>query len=527
MKELNLAIEHLLVQLHGIWVRRRYIILTAWLFCPLGWYVVYQLPPTYEASAKVYFDTQTILEPLLQGLTVTTNSQQQVQALARTVLTRPNLENVAKKVDLDAAALSPAEYERLIDKLEENLKLRTDSNLRSASNIYTLTYFHEDPRMALKVVQEMLNVFIESRLGNSRSDQQSAERFLSAQIADYELRLLDAERKRSEFRRNQMSLLSGGEANYYGRITSQESLVAQTQLEVQELEVRQANLRRDIQNLSSMSRDGRAPETQFDARISEGKARLDELKMRFTDNHPDVIEVSRLIERLEKQRDDELALIREASGANGDRSALMQSTLYENLVTTLSQLDGEIASRKLRIKSIQENIESLRSQLHLIPQIEAEYAALNRDYEINKSNYEELLARRESAEMARKVDASESQSQFRVIEPPRVPLEPSGPKRVLFYTIVLFMGVAAGIAIAFLRNLISPVLSNPLQLKAIADFPIFGIISHIDKAAIVRQNRLHLLFFVILSGMLFMAYLVLIGNEIFAGKLAATLTRFL
>lgn len=524
MKELNQAIEQLLIQLHGIWIRRRYIIITAWLFCPVGWYYVYNMPPVYQANARVYFDTQTILEPLLRGLTVSTNSQQQVQALARTVLTRPNLEKVARNADLDKNAPTTAEFEKIINALERNLRLNFGG--RGGTNIYTLTYANKNPDIALRVVQEMMNVFIESRLGTSRADQQSAERFITAQINDYEQRLVDAERKRSEFRRNQMDMLSGGEASYYGRISAQEQLLVQTQLEVQELEIRRDGLRQELRNLTSMSQEGRQPVTQFDERIKLSNARLDDLLMRFTDNHPDVIEITRLIERLEQQRDDELTMLREL-GSAADNSLLMQSGVYESLITAMSQIEGEIGSRALRINVIEESIATLRSKMHLIPQIEAEYAALNRDYEINKSNYELLLSRREAAEMSRRVDSSESELKFRIIDPPRVPMEPAGPDRISFYTVVLFFGVGAGVALALLRNLISPVLTNSLQLRSISNFPVFGIISHTNKQTIVRQVRLHFVYFVLLSGMLVSAYVGLVANEVLYGKPAAMLSRVL
>ena len=527
MKELNLAIEQLMIQLHGIWIRRRYIIITAWLLCPIGWYHVYKMPPVYQAEARVYFDTQTILEPLLRGLTVSTNQQQQVQALARTVLTRPNLEKVARQADLDRNAPTAQEFERLIDGLERNIALRFNARGRHSDNIYTLHYTNSDPRVALRVVQEMLNVFIESRLGSSRADQIQAERFLNEQIADYERRLIAAERRRSEFRRNQMNLLSGGEASYYARISNQESLLAATMLEIQELEIRLAGARRELENLTSMGNEGRMPATQFDSRIAEQQDRLDQLLMRFTENHPDVIETSRLLERLKQQREDELALLRQLGSGGANNPALMQSTLFERMVTMVSELEGEIASRKLRASAIEQQITNLRSSLHLIPEIEAEYAALNRDYEINKSNYEALLSRREAADMARRIDATESDLQFRVIDPPRVPMLPAGPNRLLYYTAVLFLGVGAGVGIALLRNLLSPVLTNTLQLRSISNYPVFGVVSHTNKNAIVRQMRLHFLYFVLLSGLLFSAYLALVGNEILVGKPAAMLSRVL
>lgn len=527
MKELNHAIEQLLIQLHGIWIRRRYVIITAWLICPAAWFFVYKMPPVYQADARVYFDTQTILAPLLQGLTVNRNAQMEVQALSRIVLTRPNLENVARKTDLGKVALSTKEFERVVDELERKIKLTVQGGQREA-NIYTISYENSNPQLALSVVQEMLNVFIETRLGTNRADQLSAERFITAQIEEYELRLIEAERKRSEFRRNQMMVLEGGEANYYNRISEAERQRATAQLEIQQMEQRIVSAKRDLDQLTNLGADGREPVTQFDARITEVRNTLSTLRLRFTESYPDVVEYSRLLEQLEQQRAEEIALLKRTGGMSESNAAiLMQSPLYQNLVTTISNLESEIVARNILINKLDETISTLRNGLHLIPQIEAEFAALNRDYDTNRAQYETLLSRRESAEMARKVDSTESEGQFRVIDPPRVPMLPSGPKRLIFYTLVLFAGIGAGIGMAFIRNLLSPVLTSALQLRSISDYPVFGVVSHTNKKQINKVSRTHLFYFLILSGLLMMMYFVIMVNEMLFGKPAEVLLRII
>ncbi|MCB5226732.1 MAG: chain length-determining protein [Paraglaciecola sp.] len=525
MKELNQAIEQLLIQLHGIWIRRRYVIITAWLICPAAWFAIYKMPPVYQADARVYFDTQSILEPLLRGLTVNRNAEMEVQALARLVLTRPNLENVARKTDLGKVALSSKDFEKVVDDLEKSIKLTVQGGRREV-NIYTVSYENSDPQLALKVVQEMLSVFIETRLGTNRSDQLSAERFITAQIEEYERRLIEAERKRSEFRRNQMTILEGGEANYYNRISQAEAEKSSAELEIQQLQQRIISAKRDINELTSLGGEGRAPSTQFDARIAEVRSTLSTLKLRFTENHPDVVEFTRLLEQLEQQRKDEIALLKETGGMSETNAALlMQSPLYQSLVTSISSFESEIVSKKILINKLEETIQTLRNSLHLIPQVEAEFAALNRDYDTNRAQYETLLSRRESAEMARKVDSTESEGQFRVIDPPRVPMLPSGPKRLVFYTLALFAGIGAGVGMAFLRNLLSPVLTSAAQLRSISAFPVFGVVSHTNKKQIQKVSRTHLFYFIMLSGMLLMVYMGLMVNELLFGKPAAMLLR--
>ena len=198
MKELQQAIEQLQTYLQGVWLRRRYIVITAWLICPAGWFFVFNLPPTYEANAKLYVETTTILQPLLQGLALRTNSDDEIKLMARTLLSRPNLEKIARATDLDILATTDKEFEELIDKLQKTITISASGR----ENIYLISYSNPQPQLALKVVQETLNNFVEGQLGSSRADTQTAERFLNSQIADYERRLMEAELRLSDFKKS-------------------------------------------------------------------------------------------------------------------------------------------------------------------------------------------------------------------------------------------------------------------------------------------------------------------------------------
>ena len=113
MKELQQAIEQVRTYIQGVWLRRRYIVITAWLICPVGWVYVYNMPPTFEANAKLYVETSTVLEPLLRGLALRTNSEDEIKLMARTLLSRPNLEKIARATDLDIQAKDEKAFEDL------------------------------------------------------------------------------------------------------------------------------------------------------------------------------------------------------------------------------------------------------------------------------------------------------------------------------------------------------------------------------------------------------------------------------
>lgn len=528
MRELQQAIEQLYTYLQGIWLRRRYIVITAWLLCPVGWFYVYNMPPTFEANAKLYVETSTVLEPLLRGLALRSNSQDEVKLMARTLLTRPNLEKIARATDLDLLAKDDKAFEALIDSLQKQIEISASGR----ENIYVISYSNPKPQLALSVVQETLNTFVENRLGSSQADSQAAERFLNDQIADYERRLMEAELRLSDFKKNRMNMLPGANQDYYGQLSAEKRKLEEAKLALRELETRLESERSQLAGeepvfgvMPYSGRSGR-PATQFDERISRLKAQLDNLLIRFTEFHPDVLETKRLIAQLEEQRDEELALLAQVTAENPSQSAnLNQNSFYQELRIGASRLESEVASTRVRVQAYADKVADLESKLNLIPEIEAEFTGLNRDYAITKSKYEALLARREAAELSRRANASEQDVQINVIEPPRVPLTPSGPNRGLFYTLVLFLGIFVGVLIAFGRSLISPVLTRASQLKSISDYPVFGVVSHTEKYKVLKQVKMHLVYFLLLSGGLLLCYAALLSNEVLFGRSADMLLR--
>lgn len=497
-------------------MRRRYIIITAWLICPAAWLYVYKMPPTYEASARVYVETSTFLEPILRGLTINTNQRDEVNLMARTLLSRTNVQKIARQADLDLQTTNDKEFSALIDELQKTIRVSGTSR----ENIYTISYVNAQPQVALKVVQETLNTFMENRIGSSRADSQAAQEFLDREIADYERRLAEAEHKLSEFKKNRMNILPGSESNFYSQLANERQRLESAELELSEMETRLTAARNQLSGINPAEGSAATIPTQFDERIRQLQSQLDLALIRFTDNHPDVLEIRRLLDSLVKQRDNELASLNEsrASGNSSGGFVATQNSLYHELQLNVARLETEVASNRVRVRAFRDRVAELQGRLSIIPELEAELSGLNRDYNVTRSKYEQLLSRREASELARRADASEQDVQFRIIEPPRVPFTPSGPNRPLFYTVVLVLGVGAGVTMALLRSLISPVLSRTSQLASISDFPIFGIVSHTAKAQIVRQVRLHFFYFIVLSTLLLMLYLLLVLNDSLIGR---------
>ena len=178
---MNEQIELVLSYLRDILRRKWWILGSAWLVCAIGWVVVQRLPDQYEASARVYVDTKSLLKPLLRGLTIEMDVNQQVRLMERTLLSRPNLEKIIRMADLDLSAGADEEFEALIASVGNRIHMKRDSE----ENLYSINYPDSDPERAKRVVQAVVTTFVENTIGEGKGAgaAASAQRFLDKQIA--------------------------------------------------------------------------------------------------------------------------------------------------------------------------------------------------------------------------------------------------------------------------------------------------------------------------------------------------------
>ena len=119
----------------------------------------------------------------------------------------------------------------------------------------------------------------------------------------------------------------------------------------------------------------------------------------------------------------------------------------------------------------------LEDSVDIIPQVEAEYTRLTRDYDVNKQQYNLLLSRRAAMRLSSERDASTGEVMFQVIDPPVVPLLPIGPNRIQLASMVLVLGIGCGIALGLVLTIVRPRISEPIELREEFGLTVLGHIS--------------------------------------------------
>ncbi|MEH6472611.1 MAG: XrtA system polysaccharide chain length determinant [Halopseudomonas sp.] len=488
------VLDQLKTLVHGVWLHRWVVILVAWLICLIGWPFVVKYPDQFESQAKVYVDTQSLLSPLLRGLTIQTNPAQQVQLIVKTLFTRPNLEKIARLADLDIKADTSQDFDLMIVQLKSELKLSTAGR----DNIYSISYSSKSANDAKNVVQATLTTLVENTLGDNRTDSDIATKFIDRQIEEYATRLNEADNRLKEFKKANYELMSN-DTGYYSRIQSLKATIASVNLELNEAKTRLKSASQQLageQPTFGIMQDSFTPQfgvsSSFDNRIESLENNLDELRLKYTDIHPDIKETQRIIDDLKRKRDIELEerhketeLINSQRGNNG----LNENPVYQELKLALAREESNVSSLRVRSNTYKAQLKELQSKIDSIPEIEAELKALDRGYQVTQAKHTELLNRRESAHLSQQADASSNSFQFRIIDPPRMPTKPSGPNRPLFLSGVLGAALAAGLGFAFLISQIKPVFFSARQLNAVTGFPVLGSVSVYSTGEVIRHQR--------------------------------------
>lgn len=482
------------------WRRRWWGVVVAWLVCIVGWTWVMMMPDRYQASARVYVDTQSLLKPLLSGLTVAPNVDQQITLMTRQLVSRPTLEKVARMTDLDVKAKTPEQTEAMLDDLASKISIADAGR----ENLYTISYQDANPELARKVVQSLLTIFVETSLGKTRQDISSSQRFIEEQLQQYQQKLVEAENALTEFKRKYIGMMPGQGGDYYAKLAETSTLLRQAQLDQQEAVNRRNQLRRQLadEEPELTAAAAAAPtNSEIDNRIQALQRQLDQLRMQFTDLHPDIQSTKRLIAQLEAQKKAEIAQ-RKADPVG----ARIQNPVYQQLTIAIAEADATVSSLGARVAEYQRRYNELRSASNMIPQVEQEYTQLMRDYNVYKNNYDELLARRESVTLSGEVESKTDTVEFRVIDPPFVPSEPSWPNRPLLLSLVALGGLGAGIAVAFLLSQLRRTVTDRRVLRELTGLPVLGGVSRVDTPETLRRRRKGLLTYLAALGSLIAAY---------------------
>jgi polysaccharide chain length determinant protein (PEP-CTERM system associated) len=486
------ALDHVFDEVRGAWRFRWIALVSAFILAIIGWAVVFALPDRYQADARVFVDTRTALKPALQGLTIDQNVDAQINYVRQSLLEGPQLERIAKETGVLPDTVTDERMRaRILDNLSDRIILSVFSagnqgdERSTAGTIYSFHYTDPDRDRSLKVVDALLNTFVEQTLGGKREGSEHAQQFLQTQIKDYEQRLSDAEEKLATFKKKNVGLMPSEQGGYFAQLQTEVDAAKKSETDLSIAMSRRDELAKQLHGDSvvsaagsSAASGGRGAGGGSDtlSRIQETQAKLDELLLKYTDKHPDVIATRATLEELKARRATELDNLRHGDASAVASSGAGNNPVYQSMQLELNKVDVEIAALRRELAQHQSTVADLRQRLNSAPQVEAEYQQLNRDYDVNKAQYTALLESYQKARLGERADNAGS-VRFEVVLPPTSPIVPVWPRRTLWLAEIWIVALAAGAGIAYGLHTMRPIVSSVRAINELTGFPVLGVVS--------------------------------------------------
>ncbi len=446
-------------------IRRRHMYFLIPFF--LGWLAVWSaswvLPARYKSGTLIL-----VAQPSMPKDYVTPNVSDDLQArlasITQQILSRTRLLHIIDELNLYADKRGRLNPDELVERMRKDIEIALvyDANhmLITSFNIY---YSSHDPHLAQQVTGELTNLFISENLELRQQKSEDTTKFLEQQLETARQNLAEQEEKVRVYKDQHLGELPS-------QLTSNVQILSGLQSQLQN---EQDGLNADRQQnayLQSMLEQSRVSQRTtksvdgtpvgipaLDQELDKLKAQLADLSSHYTDRHPDVRKLKDQIAKTEKMRDQALADLKAgattASGS-GNPAAPTTDDLDSGNSTTI-QLQGQLKANQIDMTNKEHEIAALKSKiddyqrrLNEEPAREQQFADLTRGYEQSKSNYDELLKKKNSSQMATSMELLQQGEHFQMIDPPSLPLKPDFPNRLKFCGIGLGIGVALGGALA-------------------------------------------------------------------------------
>ncbi|MGE7206213.1 XrtA system polysaccharide chain length determinant [Sphingomonas sp. NPDC019816] len=497
--------DEIRIAIHAIWTRRWLALAVAWVVCILGWLFVSQIPSRYESTARIAVQTSQLLpDGMGNGPTAQMQSVDQVR---QTLISAVNLQKVVRGTDLAATVSSDADVAARVAGLAQSIKIENQQD-----TIFKLTVTQGSPKLAQQIAQKLIDIFVESNLAGDRNTTSQSLSFLDRQLDQRQKQLQAAEARRAEYQNQFMGGLpgSGSVADRIGLARSQmaqvDSDLAAAQSSVAAVQGQLAATPRTVAEGGGSVGPARARLATLQGQLADARARG------FTDNHPDVIALKNQMAAAQAAA--------KAEGAGGGAGG-QPNPLYLSLQSMAAEKQAQLASLKVRKAQLQGDLDRLNASLSTNPEAAAQQGAIDRDYQVLKDSYDQLLRQREQVALRGQAQNQTDSMRFSVIDPPTYPRAPTAPNRILLLTGVFLAGIGLGVGGAFALSKLRQTFTTAQSLQRTMGMPVIGSIGEVVTRGQASARAKRLKMFLGGTAALGAAYGMVMGIELLQRGMAA------
>lgn len=479
--------------------RLKVVLLPAAVGAVVGYLITLFLPAQYTSTSLILIERPTVPQTLVQSVT-TDDLFTRLATMQEQILSRTRLQPLIERYDLYKSERK-ASMEDAVDKMRKAVAVtpvQFDSSMVKSNSKQTtvpgfsISFTAQNPRLVQQVCTELTSMFMEENLHQHEQVARGTTDFLSGQLAEAKQALDDQNAKLAEFKsKNLGALPDDQQANFQvlGTLNTQLSAVTdQLSRAQQDKAYLQSLLAQQEASWQANLNENGGANNPLEDQLAKMKQNLAALRGRYTDDYPDVVKLKSDIAQLEKQIADE-----KTGGAAGhsqpggqaqpsdnpaDANAAAPKSIQE-LRAQLQQVDILIRTKTKQQEQLQQQIKGYESRVQVSPVVEQQFKQLTMGHDSALKFYNDLLASRDQSQMSVDLESRGQGEQFRVLDSPNLPQDPTFPIWWQFALGGLGGGMALGIAIAGLLEVRDKAIRDERDVEFYLELPTLALVPSI------------------------------------------------
>ena len=392
----------------------------------------------YQSTTVILVEPQTVPEEYVKS-TVSLDLDKRMGTIREQILTRTRLEKIIREFNLYPEAVAQWPMEGVVEMMRRDIDIPPP-----AKDTFLISYMGRDPYTVQQVTEKLASTFIEENLMDRERQANSTLGFMDTELERVKKLLAETEGKLQQFKEGHRGELPEDQATNQHRLDRLQDQLQTVGKEISDAETRKIMIQTQINRVSSsaIAQGGGADLVSIDTQLDRLRGQLADLRLKFTDAHPDVLRVKNEIAALEKKR---------AADARGG-GRVVETSLNRELLAQQRQVDMDVASLRSERGRILSESASLQRLVEAAPKIEAELSDLTRDYQKTKEEYDTLLKHKNEAQRSANLELQQKGQQFKTLDHAQLPQTPFKPKRVRIVLFGLLLGLGIGIGAAVLAE---------------------------------------------------------------------------
>ncbi|PID71896.1 MAG: hypothetical protein CSA31_01115 [Desulfobulbus propionicus] len=456
-----------------------------------GLLLYYKTPKVYEASSLLIYERQAV-NPSKMSPDVKARTREIVSTLMQQVTSRTSLEKIIKSFNLYPEMREKLPLEDVIETMKRKISISP-----TKGDVFRVSFSGDDPRKVLRVTNALSSKFIEENLKYREERTSETSSYIANELQLAKQSMDKKEQAIRDYKLKYYNELPEQRQINVSRVNTLQVKLQGVQDNIQELERSKLLLQEQVGQRKKMLRSvgvgqgiiegGREPAQGTDPfqQLTQLQSYLDTLVIKYKETHPEVKRIKKAI-AAKKRQVKESTKVKSGGVNKGSQSLLSHDPVLQAAAIQQRNIERNIAELRNDEHELKGQINQLEEWIGAAPIREAEWSALTRDYNQFKKHYDFLVSQNLQASSVANLEKQQQGSQFKIMDPARLPQKPVKPDFIKIMVLALGLGSALGAGIALGLDLLDTSFKDPHDIE---DYLGIGVTCSVPYLPLGREDK--------------------------------------